>query len=103
MTLGLDFDKHFLNNHITTVIAYHTNKHQNYYISRFVFGRPLVNITYSKWQPVQNQSKYTNLKGFKIATSDKIMEFVESFCHKKFTIMKMHFFLSLHLPKIEVL
>ena len=102
MTLGLGFDKNFPNSHITIAIAQHTNKHQNNYINKFGFGCPLVNIICSKWQPMQNQSKYTNLKGFKIATFEKIIEFVESFCHKKYTTLKMHFFLSLHLPDIEV-
>ena len=62
MRLGLGFDNNFLDNHVTTLIAYHTIKHQKGHISEFLFECPLVNNTCSKWQRRQNKSKYTNLK-----------------------------------------
>ena len=73
--LGLDLDKKFPNNHITTVIAQHRNKHQNDYISKFVFGHPLVNITCSKWQPISEhylQQMATNTESKQIYKFERI-------------------------------
>ena len=81
-SVNLDFENNFANNHITTVIAHHTTKHQNNHICKFVFGCPLVNITCSKWQQIQNQGQQISLKEFKVATPNKNLEFVESFCQK---------------------
>ena len=38
MALDLVFEKNFSNNHITTVLAQHTTKHQKDQISEFIFG-----------------------------------------------------------------